>query len=138
MAKRSAKTWVYAPKQKPLAVPEPVKSMVTKKFDALVKNILKPRYVKPPPKDKRFNYLIDVSTKWHRQFFYVNGTYFCPGPPERSPTFETGFVRLQYVGVDQFNVAYMRHTEKWWQIFSGLTLEECLNVVELNPFFFPC
>ncbi len=138
MANRSAKTWVFAPKKKPLAVPDQVKSTVTKKFDALVNNILKPRYVKPPPKDQRFNHLIDISTKWHRQFFYVNGTYFCPGSHQRSPTFETGFVRLQYVGVDQFNVAYMRHTEKWWQIFSGLTLKECLNAVEINPIFFPC
>jgi hypothetical protein len=138
MAKQSAKAWVLAPKKKPLVVPDRVKSTVTKKFDALVKNVLKPRYVKPPPKDQRFNYLIDLSTKWHRQFFYVNGTYFCPGPNRRSPTFETGFVRLEYVEDDQFNVSYMRHTEKWWQIFSGLTLKECLNTIEINPIFFPC
>ena len=91
-------TWVFNPKKKPLVVPDQVKSTVTKKFDALVKNVLKPRYVKPPPKDQRFNYLIDISTKWHRQFFYVNGKFFCPGPNQRSPTFETGFVRLEYVG----------------------------------------
>jgi hypothetical protein len=98
----------------------------------------KSRMVKPSPKEQRFNYLIDISTKWHRQFLYVNGTYFCPGPDQGSPTFDTGFVRLHYLGVDQFNVASMRHTEKWWQIVSGMTLKECLNAIEINPIFFPC
>ncbi len=115
MAKSTAKTWVFNPKREPLEVPEKVKVQVTEKFDALVENVLKPLYVKPPPKDKRFNYLVDISTKWHRQFFYVNGTFFCPGPNRISPTFETGFVRLEYIGHGRFNVAYMRHTGKWWQ-----------------------
>ena len=136
MAERSAKTWVFNPKKQPLLVPEQIKTKAAEQINALVKNVLKPRYLKPPPKDKRFNYLIDISTKWHRQFFYINGTYFCPGPNRLFPTFDTGFVRMEYVG-GRFNIAYMRHTGKWWPIFSGLTLNECLAIIKDNPIFFP-
>jgi hypothetical protein len=137
MAKRSDKTWIFNPNKQPQQVLEQVKLQVSEKVDLLVQHVLKPRCIKPPPKDKRFNYTVDIFTKWHRQYFYVNGTYHCPGPNRSSPTFETSFVRLEYVGDGRFNVAYMRHTGKWWQIFSGLTLRKCLEIMEKNPIFFP-
>ena len=130
-------TWVFNPKKKSPVVPERIQSDTTRLVERLVQNVLKPTYVKPRPKDERFNYLIDISTKWHRHFFYVVGKYYCPGPNRLSPTFETGFVRLEYVSDGRFNVAYMRHTGKWWQIFSGLTLKKCLQIIEVNPIFFP-
>lgn len=66
MAKRKPKTWVYSPPKLPkVAVPEDLKAEVERKAGELVETVLKPKHVKPPPKNPRFNYLIDLSTKWH-------------------------------------------------------------------------
>jgi hypothetical protein len=46
-----------------------------------------------------------------------------------SEFFETRFVRLEYAGNREFNVAYMRHTGQWWEILQGLTLEECFDEI---------
>ena len=42
--------------------------------------MLKPKFIKPPPKDPKWNYIIDIFTKWHSSFFYFCSTYACPGP----------------------------------------------------------
>src|SRR5262249_24357303 len=41
------------------------------------------------------------------------------GPTAIKPTFEAPFVRLEYVGNRRFNLAYMRHTDKWWEVYQG-------------------
>jgi len=37
------------------------------------------------------------------------------------------FTRLEFVGNNNFNVAYMRHTEQWFEILEDLSLEECFQ-----------
>ena len=120
---KSKKTWVYSPPKPPKPkVPESVKAEVEKKATELVESTLKPR-IEPPPKDERFNYLVDIYTKWHRNYFYFCGKYCSPGPHALSPYFETRFARLEYIGKDRFTLSYMRYTGKWWEIYEGLTLE---------------
>ena len=114
MAKRR-KVWVYSPPPPPKPrVPDMVKAMVEAGANELIEAVLKPEFVKPPPPDERFNYIVDISTTWHRSFFYFSATYRSPHPDALSPTFEVRFTRLEYVGDDRFNLAYMRHTGKWW------------------------
>ena len=139
MAKKNLhKMWVYAPgKPAPPSVPEDLKAEVKAKADDLVESVLKPQHVKPPPKDLRWNYIIDIYTKWHRSFFYFCSTYACPGPNALSPTFESPFARMEYVGAGRFNLAYMRHTGKWWEVYQGLTAEECLETIRDEGIFQP-
>ena len=40
------------------------------------------------------------------------------------------FARLEYVCDNNFKLAYMRHTEQWFEIYDGLSLEKCLEVIE--------
>ena len=54
-----------------------------------------------------------------------------------SPTFESRFARLAYVGGGRFNLAYMRHTGKWWEVYQGLTLEKSLKTVRDEGIFHP-
>ena len=44
---------------------------------------------------------------------------------------------MEYVGGRRFNLAYMRHTEKWWEVYQGLTLEESLETIEKEELFWP-
>jgi hypothetical protein len=129
MAKQT-KTWVLTPKRKPSAnVPDTLKAEVERKAHELVETSLKPTHVKPPPKSPRFNYIIDVWTKWHRSYFYFGATYACPGATAPSPTFHSKFARLEFVGGGRFNLSYMRHNGKWFELFIRLTLDECLELV---------
>ena len=36
-----------------------------------------------------------------------------------------------------FNLAYMRHTGKWHELFTGQTLDECLASIRDDPWFQP-
>ena len=133
---KSKKQWVWA-KAKPSEVPDALKQRLSIKANALIEEYIKPEHVKPPPKNPRFNYIEDVFTKWRGRYFYFTAKYACPGPNSISPSFEVGFARLEFVGDDRFDLAYFRHTGKWWTIFSELTVDEALKIVKDGGHFTP-
>jgi hypothetical protein len=139
MAKKKPKRmWIYSPKKPtPPQVPDDIKAEVEARANELVETYLKPTYIKPPPKDRRWNYIIDVFIKWHRSFFYFCSTYACPGPNALSPTFESRFARMEYVGDGKFNLSYMRHTDKWWEVAQGLTADQCIEAIRGGGIFQP-
>ncbi|MBL8796928.1 MAG: hypothetical protein JNM56_23710 [Planctomycetia bacterium] len=114
-----------------------MKADVQSQGDVFVREFLKPNFIKKPPKDYRWNYIIDIHAKWHRSFFYFVATFRSPGPNALSPTFEAPFSRLEYVGHRRFNLANMRHTDKWWEVYQGLTLEQCLQTIREEGIFQP-
>lgn len=135
---KSRKRWVWVPPKPPkAAVPDSLKTELSIKAQELVEKHLKPTYIKPAPKNTQFNYVVDISTKWYRNYFYFCSTYACPGPNALSPTFEYRFARMEYAGMRKFHLAYMRHTGQWWQLYAGLTLDECLTAIRDEPHFFP-
>ena len=115
------------------ALPDRLKAEVEQKAGELVATVLTTKYVNPPPKDARFNYLTGLSTKWHGRYFYFVSTYACPGPNALAPTFEANFARLEHAGGDKFNLAFMRHNGRWVELFTGLTLDECLKTIAEDP-----
>jgi hypothetical protein len=131
--------WVYGP-PKP-KVPDGIKVELEKKATELLNTVLKLEHVKPPLKNAKWNYIVDLYTKWHSNFFYFCAKYACPGPKALSPFFDIGFARLKYVGgvgqQSRFNLSYMRHTGKWWEIWHGLSLEQCLAEIKEGGFFHP-
>lgn len=134
MAKQR-KGWVYSPK-KP-KVPEDIKASVKAKADTLVDNVLKPQHVKPPPDDIAWNYIVDIYTKWYRNYFYFCATYANPRPNALSSHFETKFARLEYAAEDRYHLSYMRHNNKWWEVYRDLSLAECLNAISDESLFMP-
>ncbi len=82
--------WFYNPPKAPKPkVPESIKIEVKKVGDELIESVLKPKFIEPNPKEKRFN------------------------------------------------LSYMRHTGKWWEIYPDLTLDECMNAIRDEPHFMP-
>ena len=74
-------TWVFSPKSLPKpALPDHLRAEVQEKANLLVEEFLKPQFIKPPPKNWRWNYITDIFTKWHRSFFYFIATYRSRGP----------------------------------------------------------
>ena len=135
--RRPAKIWVYSPRPVPgTKVPIDVKSEVNQRAQALVEE-WKPLFIEKPPKGYQFNYIVNLYTKWRGRYFYFCATYACPGPRALSPSFEAYFTRLEYVGNNRFNLAYMRHTDKWWETLRGLTLADCLKTIRNNSIYHP-
>jgi len=133
---KKQKMWVYSP-SKP-EITDSLKIEVEQKAGKLIESVLKPGYVKsPPPKDEQYNYIVDIYSKWYRGYFYFCAKYHCPHPNAIEPYFEIKFARMEFIGNDRFALAYMRHTEQWWQVYPELTLEQCLKVIEEDPLFMP-
>ncbi|MBI5589141.1 MAG: hypothetical protein HY881_01530 [Deltaproteobacteria bacterium] len=130
--------WIHGqPKAATPKVPASIKAEIQQKADQLVETTLKPQHLKPPPVDSRFNYIVDIYTRWYRHSIYFCAKYFSPGPNALSPNFETKFARLEYVGENRFNLSFMRHTGQWIEIYPNLSLDKCLEAIKDDPAFFP-
>ena len=137
MAKRP-KMWVYSPARPPTPkVPEAVKKDLATKANEFVALVLKPKHLTPEPKDMRFNYIVDIYTKWYRHYFYFCARYCSPSPQAIAPFFEEKFARLEYAGNQQFDLSYMRHTGQWWELYTDLSVEECFEAIRNEPHFLP-
>lgn len=128
------RTWVPTT---PARVPPDVKGKLCAKARKVIDSELRPAHVKPPPDKPRFNYIADMETKWRGPFFYFIAKYASPGPHAVAPFFYSPFARLEYKGDGRFGVAYMRHTGQWWQIHSGLTMDQALDIVSQGGLFQP-
>jgi len=136
MAKKPKKMWVYSPsKPKAPTISPAFRDEVKARMDHWVETVLKPKHIRPPPDGPKFNYLIDIDTKWYRQYFYVQGKYRCPFPEAISPEFEVKFARLEYVQPDRFHLSYLRHNDQWYEVFQGLSLLQCMEQIEDSPDF---
>jgi hypothetical protein len=123
MTKKSPKRWVYRPKSAPKPkVPEAVQQHVQERCETFVESTLKPRHIQAPPDDVRFNYIVDLYNRWHRNFFYFCAKYRCPVPNSISEFFEVRYTRLEYTAEDAYTLAYLRHTGKWQEVFFGFSL----------------
>jgi hypothetical protein len=133
--KKPGRQWTRVPnKRLKHRVPDAIKAELDTEAKELIEKVLTPKYIKPPA-NTQFNYPIEIWSKWHRSFFYFTSTWVSPGPDRIAPTFECPFARMEYVGDQHFNLAYFRHTEKWWEIYTELTISECLELIgEDGPF----
>ena len=129
-----SRQWIKA---KPLQVPDILKREVSVKAEALIAEDIRPTHVKPPPINPKFNYIEDIFTKWRGRYFYFMAKYASPAPNRLAPYFEVGFARLEFMGDNTFDLAYFRHTGKWWPVFSELTVDEALDLVKSEALFHP-
>ncbi len=135
---RPRKAWMKGPQKKPTSLlTDSFRTEVEAKATALIENVLKPKYVEPPPKDGQFNYITDIGAKWYRNYFYFFSTYACPGPNALSPTFEAKFARMEYLGNARFALSFMRHTGDWVGLYDALSLDESLKAIQNDSWFVP-
>jgi hypothetical protein len=132
------KSWVtVAPKKSKPTVPALTQAMLKEKADRLIDDVMKPEHVKPAPTNNDFNYIADIYSKWYRNYFYFCATYNCPSPNAISPSFETKYARMEYIAVNRFNLAFIRHTEQWFEVAQDISMDECLTMITEDPIFTP-
>ena len=118
-------------------MPDSIKAEVVAKATDLIENVLKLRHVQPPKPDATLNYIADLSGKWNRGYFYFTASYACPGPNALSPTFESKFARMEFVGGGNFALSFYRHTGEWVGIYDALSVEESMKAIQDDPWFVP-
>jgi len=132
------KQWVVSssPKSKP-KVTDIIKQELTDKANVLIETVIKPNHIDAPPTDNDFNYLVDVYSKWYRNYFYFCSTYNSPHPNAIAPSFDIKWARMEYVGNDKFNGSYLRHTGKWAEVFQDLSILDSLKEITDESYFAP-
>jgi hypothetical protein len=132
------KPWDIRPSKKSASsIPAVLKKEVEFKARDLINDVLKPKYVRPPEKDAKFNYISDIAGKWYRQFYYFISTYKCPHPDALEPTFEQKFARMEYIGDDKFALYFMRYTGEWVGIHDAMSVDESMESIQDDEWFVP-
>ena len=114
-----------------------IQQEVDQKATDMIENVLKPKHIEPPSPDERFNYIVDITTKWLGSKCFFISTYACPGPNAISPTFETKLARMECVDDGRFTLSFMRQTGEWVALYDALTVDECLKAIQDDPLFEP-
>ena len=83
-----------------------------------------------------FNWPITVFSEWRGKAFYLCARY-------RTPTgriddeFVVRSARMTMTGFGRFELAFLRHTGRWFTVERGLTVTQCLREIEGNEIFWP-
>ena len=112
-----------------------IKNDVSKLACDLIDKILKPRHINLDLSNVSFNQLVDIFIKWRGSSLYFYAKYKSTGKNAISPSFETKFARLVYIGEEKFNLSYMRHNDQWHNLHLGLTGQQCCDAIENEPYF---
>lgn len=128
------KTWVFTRKSLKEKPSEGTKTRHMKLADNFIQNELKPQYVKRPPKNNQFNYIVDIYTRWRQ-----NSLFFCAKyrSPDGDVEFECKSARLERLKTGKFDLAYFRHTGKWWVTDGNLPINNALELIEKSGPFEP-
>lgn len=88
------------------------------------------------PSHPEFGYTVDIYGKWYRHYYHFiqKIRYDKPGFENEA---EFKFTRLECFADNTCNLAYMRHTGQWVEVFQGLSLEQCLEEILNNSIFYP-
>jgi hypothetical protein len=115
----------------PVAVREQVDRWAAAWLDTFTR-ALKMRAADPGP----FNYPVAVFAEWRGKSFYLCVRYRAKS---RNP--EDDFIvrqtRMTLTGFGRFDLAYFRHTNRWFTVARGLTAAECFKEIHENEIYWP-
>ncbi len=134
---RRPKQWqLVATPHRMTAVGEAEKRMIVDACEALIRDVLKPRFL-PSISPTAFNYPIDIRGAWAAGRYRFIQRYRSGMPHNIGEEFDRPFTRLDRMGADRFDIQWMRHTGKWWRLHSGVTLAEALHVLQTDGLLHP-
>ncbi len=135
---KKVRMWYYNPSKPPKPkIDEFAKQGIKKKCDRFIDSVLKPRFVSNEQTTSDELFVIGIYSKWWRNYIYFHAKYQDDRSEAIEPTFDLKLVRMEYLEENKYDLAYFRHTGKWWVIFHEIPLEECFEAIEDMPHFHP-
>jgi hypothetical protein len=135
MARR--KQWIRTPRAaRPAAVDDLEKQAIIAACEAFIRSVLKPRFL-PGIRPTEWNYVIDIHGAWAAGRYRFMQRYRSGMAHNRGEEFDAPFARIDRMGRDRFDIYWMRHTGKWWRLYTGVTLAEALRILETDGVLHP-
>lgn len=132
--KKTTASWGWVKSSTPGKPTEHEKSTVMALFEPYVQQLQ--QELPPLEKPQRFNQAVGVEARWRGSYFTLVAIYkTAPGPSAIRDSFEEGFARLTYKAPGIYDLAYFRHTGKWFTVFYDLPLNDCFVQVKSDPIF---
>ena len=133
-SKKSKSTWVWVKFNTPEKPSDAEKEKVTATFAPWIQQ--QKNAIPPLSQPQKYNEVAEIFTKWRGSHFYVMHYYKCPDlPTSMAKGFESGLARLTYKAPDRYDLAYFRHTGKWWTLKFDLSLGQAFKAVSTDPTF---
>jgi hypothetical protein len=99
--------------------------------ERLIAEVLKPKFL-PEIRPSQFNYPIDIFGKWRGSSYSFIVRYRSGFANNAGEEFDSAYARLDHVPQGpgtRFDMMWMRHTGRWWPLYSSVTLEEALDLI---------
>jgi hypothetical protein len=116
------------------------KAAIAARCDGFIKEILKPRFL-PEIRRTQFNYPVDIFGRWRGNKFSFISRYRSGFADNEGEEFDEAFTRLDHleelVADVRFDVMWRRYTGRYWRLYSSVTLEEALDLIEIEPLLRP-
>jgi hypothetical protein len=136
MAKKASKpkpkaqyAWVYSP-----TATAADKIRIEKDFQELIAELKS--QLPPLEKPQVVNQVVDITTKWRGNQFYIIQKYKCPDNGNYiAEGFDAPLVRLEFYGVDRFNVSVQRHNGQWMELpmYANSTTAQVIEGIKTDP-----
>ncbi|HUD14282.1 MAG TPA: hypothetical protein VMQ56_11560 [Terracidiphilus sp.] len=130
-----ARAWVPSA-TRPARVTDAEKHRIVTACDAFIRDVLKPRFL-PRIVPNKFNYPIDIHGVWAGGRYRFVQRYRSGHEDNRGEEFDAPFARIDCVGQDLFDIYWMRHTGKWWRLYTRVTLAVALQILETDGVLHP-
>jgi len=137
--RRDGRTWVQTGAIRASHVVPPdeaEKQAIIAACEDLIRDVLKPRFLSEI-RPTQFNYPVDIRGAWAAGRYRFIQRYRSGYHENRGEEFDAPFSRLDRVGRNRFDIYWMRHTGKWWRLYTGLTLAEALRTLETDGLLHP-
>ena len=131
------KVWTNVVKKPRPAKPlEVEKRTIVAACEAFIHDVLKPRFL-PEIRPTEFNYCIDIFGEWRTGSYRFMQRYRSDAPDRIRDEFDTPFVRIDYIGPDNFDIYWMRHDDRWHPVFHRVTLKQVFELMIDVPTLHP-
>lgn len=124
----STRGWVRLTPAEVKAFSAESKQAIKEKVDRVVERYMKPLTIGRRGRKAAFGDVQDLWTKWHGHSLILIAKRRGGRVANRHvEDFEEKSGRITLVGADSFDVAYFRHTGRWWTIDYGCSLKAALE-----------
>ena len=130
-----AKIWVPRASQR-APVSDAEKQRIVAACERFIHDVLKPQFL-PQIKPNKWNYPIDIHGVWAGGRYRFVQRYRSGMEHNRGEEFDAPFARIDRMGLDRFDIYWMRHTGKWWRLYRDVTLAEALQILERDGILHP-